>query len=133
MHRLSVLGVLVAMSCGPSVGAQPVLPQSSTMTPPSDPALIAERLLDKEPVPNEAMDKVVGGEDAKRGDFPWQAALILARAPSNDPFRGFFCGGSLIDWRWVLTAAHCTFKDNPGGWRLGPLPQRPEELNVYVG
>jgi hypothetical protein len=40
-----------------------------------------------------------GCSPAARGQFPWQVALIIDNA--------WFCGGSLISSRWVLSAAHC--------------------------
>ncbi|XP_013147326.1 PREDICTED: venom serine protease Bi-VSP-like isoform X2 [Papilio polytes] len=49
--------------------------------------------------------KVVGGVNAKLGDFPWMALLgyLYRGGPSVD----WKCGGSLITSRHVLTAAHC--------------------------
>lgn len=48
---------------------------------------------------------IVGGEEATPGAWPWQVALILA---GGDLYLHQYCGGSLIDEEWVLTAAHCT-------------------------
>ena len=42
---------------------------------------------------------IVGGEQSIKGDFPWQVAIYYGKK--------FLCGGSLIDSRHVLSAAHC--------------------------
>jgi hypothetical protein len=46
--------------------------------------------------------QIIGGSRAPRGLFPWQAAV--------EQDRRYFCGGSLIHARWILTAAHCAKK-----------------------
>ncbi|KAJ6225201.1 hypothetical protein RDWZM_003746 [Blomia tropicalis] len=44
--------------------------------------------------------KVVGGNTASEGQFPYQISL---RNRKNQ----HFCGGSIINEQWILTAAHC--------------------------
>lgn len=49
--------------------------------------------------------KVVGGVPAAKGAYPWQVSLIVPGIP--DPVNAHFCGGSVYNERWVVTAAHC--------------------------
>jgi secreted trypsin-like serine protease len=44
--------------------------------------------------------RIVGGTPVPAGQQPWVAALLDANLEQG-------CGGSLIDSRWVVTAAHC--------------------------
>uniref|UniRef100_H2Y820 Peptidase S1 domain-containing protein n=1 Tax=Ciona savignyi TaxID=51511 RepID=H2Y820_CIOSA len=60
--------------------------------------------------------RIVGGNEAKPGSWPWHAALV--DSSSSLPF----CGGSIISPRAILTAAHCLE-------RLS----RPSSVKVYVG
>lgn len=73
---------------------------------------------------------IVGGSNAGHGEFPWQVSF-------QNPERGHFCGGSLLNSRWVLTAAHCvpntpTFgvKVRAGEWRLQNFDETEQNLAV---
>ena len=44
--------------------------------------------------------RIVGGTSAQRDSWPWQVLLAFTGGRQ-------FCGGSLIQEQWVLTAAHC--------------------------
>ncbi|CAG2102654.1 unnamed protein product [Medioppia subpectinata] len=44
--------------------------------------------------------RIVNGKDAKPGAYPWIVSILR----NGDPW----CGGSIINNKWILTAAHCT-------------------------
>ena len=55
---------------------------------------------------NRNFTKIVGGTNAGWGDVPWQVAL--SSSTGSNIFYVYFCGGTLINADWVLTAGHCT-------------------------
>ncbi|NWR61672.1 CTRL protease, partial [Bucorvus abyssinicus] len=50
----------------------------------------------------QSSERIINGQNAVPGSWPWQVSL-QTRSGSH------FCGGSLINEYWVVTAAHCNF------------------------
>lgn len=44
-------------------------------------------------------DRVIGGSDAQKGQFPFQISLRVGGS--------HVCGGTIITNKFILTAAHC--------------------------
>nr|XP_023025016.1 venom protease-like isoform X1 [Leptinotarsa decemlineata] len=57
-----------------------------------------------------AKGRIIGGEKAALGQFPWMVRIGFARFTLMEP--EFFCAGSLISTTHVLTAGHCGTKNN---------------------
>merc|ERR1712048_452668 len=49
--------------------------------------------------------RVIGGVNTKRNEFPWQAGMWKAGYDGFDD--EFYCGGTLINKQFIVTAAHC--------------------------
>lgn len=52
------------------------------------------------------LGRVIGGLPARRGSFPWMAMLQLDPCDPTTQ-QCVFCGGSILNNNFVLTAAHC--------------------------
>lgn len=60
---------------------------------------------------NSKAPKIVNGVDAADGAYPWQVSLTVSWIA--DPGRAHFCGGSIYNERWIVTAAHCLVRLRP--------------------
>merc|ERR1711892_120403 len=77
--------------------------------------------------------RIVGGEEAEDGEFPFQVSLRSIGALGST----HFCGGSIIDANWVVTAAHCCAGQNArsmhivaGGIKLNNFEDEEENRDV---
>ncbi|XP_072930080.1 CLIP domain-containing serine protease HP8-like isoform X2 [Epargyreus clarus] len=64
--------------------------------------------------------RIIGGKQADPFEFPWMA--LIARSLQGPEFT---CGGSIINERYILTAAHCVFQRRIEAVRIGEYEIKP--------
>ncbi|CAG7830896.1 unnamed protein product, partial [Allacma fusca] len=58
--------------------------------------------------PETAKQKILNGEDAQPGEFPWMISIQYFFKNKWE----HSCGGAIIDHRHIISAAHCWFNKN---------------------
>ncbi|CRK86963.1 CLUMA_CG003753, isoform A [Clunio marinus] len=98
--------------CCPSVTEQTTAAPVTTVrsTVPST----ASRLPEAPECGVDADNRIYGGEETTIDEYPWLAQLQYNKPRGRT---GFHCGGSLINQKYVVTAAHCIGKV-PSDWDL---------------
>lgn len=110
LQRSAFLLLLLTYSIG-KVQAAAVEPspasEVSSTEPATDPAAPASCGSPSVEPQLEAEDRIVGGQPAVPGSWPWHVALHKNTV-------GHSCGGALITNRHIITAAHCVWTPQPG-------------------
>jgi transmembrane serine protease 9 len=73
-------------------------------------------------------DRIIGGKNVSHGTYPWMARIGYKN--KNTGVIAYYCGGTIINKRYIITASHCTkgFDDN---FMLSEVRLGEHDTNVY--
>lgn len=60
---------------------------------------------------------IINGNTTSTSSFPYMGVLITDSVTDNKRTVTRFCGGTLLNEQYVLTAAHCLYTDNPSKFK----------------
>lgn len=123
---LTATALALALPLGPALAQNS--PDFGTDAAPQSPFAFAKSGEKARRGPAPAGGKVIGGQLADAGEWPWQVALLVSGMPVGPEAQ--FCGGTMLLDEWVLTAAHCVHMED----ELGDFADLPADaISVLVG
>ena len=62
----------------------------------------------------DSRDRIINGQKAAKNEFPWMAQLLeIDNLRDPNSYSKLFCGGSVLNGKYILSAAHCFINDDP--------------------
>ncbi|MCR6639206.1 MAG: trypsin-like serine protease [Sporocytophaga sp.] len=69
--------------------------------------------------------RIIGGKNAAKGAYPWM--IGIGYSDVSAPKSSIYCGGTIINNEWILTAAHCVTTEESN-----TIPYQPTEISVFL-
>lgn len=97
------LTILALVALSSAVNFDEVLPiQQKFLRNPEKYPIYAKYAQEQKSGTGDRQGRITGGNEAARGQFPYQAAMFVTASGGT-----YFCGGTILDTKTILTAAHC--------------------------